>query len=91
MNIYVSNLSFNIQSEDLKQQFSQYGEVSSVNIVMDKITNRSRGFAFVDMKNVSSAEQAICGLNGITLDDRTIKVSEARPREDRTTTKGNFY
>ena len=78
MNIYVSNLGFNVQNEDLKKHFSKYGEVSSVNIIIDKVTNRSRGFAFVDMKDTQSAENAIRELNGLTLDNRAIKVNEAR-------------
>lgn len=78
MNIYVSNLGFNVQNEDLKKHFSKYGEVTSVNIIMDKVTNRSRGFAFVDMKDTQSAENAIRELNGLTLDNRAIKVNEAR-------------
>ena len=78
MNIYVSNLGFNVQNEDLKKHFSKYGEVSSVNIIIDKVTNRSRGFAFVDMKDTQSAEKAIRELNGLTLDNRAIKVNEAR-------------
>lgn len=78
MNIYVSNLGFNVQSDELKKHFARYGEVSSVNIIMDKITNRSRGFAFVDMRNTKEAERAIRELNGMTLDDRAIKVNEAR-------------
>ena len=81
MNIYVSNLSFNVQSEDLQQHFSRYGEVASVNIIMDKITRRSRGFGFIRMDDTRAAEQAIRELNGITLDNQTIKVKEARRRE----------
>lgn len=82
MNIYVSNLSFSVQNEDLTKQFSQYGEVSSVNVIMDKVTQRSRGFAFVEMRNTNEAEKAIRELNGSTLDGRTIKVNEARKREE---------
>jgi RNA recognition motif-containing protein len=78
MNIYVSNLGFGVQSEELNKQFSQYGEVASVNVVMDKVTNRSRGFAFVEMRNTAEAEKAIKELDGISMDGRTIKVSEAR-------------
>ena len=78
MNIYVSNLGFNVQNEDLVKHFSKYGEVASVNIIIDKVTNRSRGFAFVDMKDTQSAENAIRELNGLTLDNRAIKVNEAR-------------
>ena len=69
--------------EDLVKQFSQYGKVSSVNIIMDKVTNRSRGFAFVDMPENNAAEKAIRELNGSSLDGRFIKVNEARQREDR--------
>jgi RNA recognition motif-containing protein len=82
MNIYVSNLGFSVQSEDLKKHFSQYGEVSSVNIIMDKVTNRSRGFAFVDMKDTKAAEKAIRELNGLNLDNRSIKVNEARRKDE---------
>ena len=82
MNIYVSNLGFNVQSEDLKKHFSQYGDVSSVNIIMDKVTNRSRGFAFVDMKDTKEAEKAIRELNGLNLDNRSIKVNEARRKDE---------
>jgi RNA recognition motif-containing protein len=82
MNIYVSNLSFSVQNEDLQKRFSQYGEVVSVNVIMDKVTNRSRGFAFVNMKDDRAAETAIRELNGITLDNRPIKVNEARPKND---------
>lgn len=78
MNIYVANLGFNVQSEDLKKHFSQYGEVVSVNIIMDKITNRSRGFGFIRMADTKSAENAIRELNGTTLDNQTIRVKEAR-------------
>jgi RNA recognition motif-containing protein len=78
MNIYVSNLGFNVQDEDLNKHFSKYGEVASVKIVIDKVTNRSRGFAFVDMKDQQAAEKAIRELNGLTLDNRAIKVNEAR-------------
>lgn len=87
MNIYVSNLGFGVQREDLEKQFSQYGEVSSVNIIMDRVTNRSRGFAFVDMRDNTSAEKAIRELNGVTLDGRMLKVNEAKPKGERT----NFY
>ena len=82
MNIYVSNLGFNVKNEDLKKHFSEYGEVTSVNVIIDKVTNRSRGFAFVDMKDDSAAEKAIRGLNGLNLDNRAIKVNEARPKHD---------
>lgn len=83
MNIYVSNLGFGVNTEDLLTQFSQYGKVASVNIITDKFTNQSRGFAFVEMPQQEEAEKAVSGLNGFTLSGRPIKVNEARPREER--------
>jgi RNA recognition motif-containing protein len=82
MNIYVSNLGFNVQSEDLQKHFSLYGEVASINIITDKITKRSRGFGFIKMDDTKAAEKAIRELNGMMLDNQTIKVKEARRRED---------
>lgn len=81
MNIYVSNFGFEVQSQDLNQQFSRYGEVSSVNIIMDKLTNRSRGFAFVEMRDQNSAEKAIRELNGTNFEGRILKVNEAKRRD----------
>lgn len=78
MNIYVSNLGLNVRNEDLEKRFAAYGEVTSVNVIMDKVTNRSRGFAFVDMKETEAAENAIRALNGVTIDNRIIKVNESR-------------
>jgi RNA recognition motif-containing protein len=83
MNIYVSNLSFNIQDKDLSDLFTGYGEVSSAKIIMDKVTNRSRGFGFVEMPDEEASKKAIAGLDGTTKDGRTIKVTEARQKEER--------
>jgi RNA recognition motif-containing protein len=81
MNIHVTNLSFAIKDEDLRKFFAEYGEVSSARVIMDKITNRSRGFAFVEMPNEPSAQRAIEALDGATVDGRSIKVNIARPKE----------
>ena len=83
MNIYVSNLSFAVQDEDLREFFAEYGEVSSAKIITDKLTNRSRGFAFVEMPNDDAARKAIQELDGGMVDGRSIKVTEARPKEER--------
>jgi RNA recognition motif-containing protein len=83
MNIYVSNLSFNVQDEDLREFFTEYGEVSSAKVIMDKFTNRSRGFGFVEMPDNAAAQKAIQELDGATVEGRAIKVSEAKPREER--------
>ena len=82
MNIFVSNLSFNVQDEDLKGFFTSFGEVTSAKVVNDKFTGKSRGFGFVEM-NDDEAKKAIAELNDSTLDGRTIKVVEARPKEER--------
>ena len=83
MNIYVSNLSFNVQDEDLKGFFEEYGEVSSAKVITDKFTGRSRGFGFVEMSDDAAAQKAIQELDGATVEGRAIKVSEAKPREQR--------
>jgi RNA recognition motif-containing protein len=85
MNIYVSNLSFNVQDEDLHGFFAEYGEVSSAKVITDKFTGRSRGFGFVEMSDDAAASKAIAELDGSSADGRTIKVTEARPREERPT------
>src|SRR5579862_5685108 len=83
MNIYVSNLSFNVTDEDLNEYFAEYGEVSSAKVIMDKFTGKSRGFAFVEMSDDEAAKKAIQELDGASVDGRTIGVSVAKPREDR--------
>lgn len=81
MNIYVSNLSFAVKDEDLREFFAEYGEVASAKVIMDKFTNRSRGFAFVEMPDEAAAQKAIQELDGATVDGRSIKVNVARPKE----------
>ena len=83
MNIYVSNLGFNVQDDELKQLFAAYGNVSSAKVIMDKLTNQSRGFGFVEMSDDTAAKKAVSELNGQSNDGRSLKVSEARPREER--------
>ncbi len=83
MNIYVSNLSFSVQDEDLKEFFADYGEVTSAKVIMDKFTNRSRGFGFVEMSDEAAGQKAIQELDGATVDGRAIKVNVAKPKEER--------
>ena len=90
MNIYVSNLGFGVQTEDLKKIFLAYGAVSSVNIIIDKATSRSRGFGFVEMPDKTAAEKAMVELEGSMLDGRPVKLKEAKPRENQTT-KGSTW
>ena len=84
MNIYVSNLGFSFSNEDLSELFSTYGSVESARIITDKFTKQSRGFGFVEMADENSASKAIRELNGTMQDGRAIKVTEARPREEKT-------
>ena len=79
--LYVGNISFDTTSDDLVQAFSQYGTVLGAQIVSDRETGRSRGFAFVEMHD--GAEAAIAAMNGQQLQGRTLTVNEARPREER--------
>jgi len=83
MNIYVGNLSYNMSESELRDAFLAYGEVSSVKILMDRETGRSRGFGFVEMPNQNEAEMAIAQLNGKDLGGRPLRINEARPRERR--------
>ncbi|MCK4723341.1 MAG: RNA-binding protein [Dehalococcoidia bacterium] len=82
MNMYVGNLSLEVTEEELREEFMPFGEVKSVAIIKDKHSGRSRGFAFVEMPSSSEGQAAIDGLTGKTLDDRTLDVSESRPRSD---------
>ena len=83
MNIYVSNLIFNVQDEDLREFFTSYGEVTSAKIINDRETGKSRGFGFVEMTDNAAAKKAIAELDGAMVDGRAIKVMEAKPKEDK--------
>ena len=82
-NIFVGNLSFNTNEDDLRQIFEGYGQVDRVSILTDRDTGRYRGFGFVEMANDEDGEKAIAALNGSQFGGRTINVNEARPKSDR--------
>jgi RNA recognition motif-containing protein len=82
-NIFVGNLSFNTNEDELRQLFESYGAVDRVSILTDRDTGRSRGFGFVEMSSNEDGEKAIAGLNGSQLGGRTINVNEARPKVER--------
>jgi len=82
-NIFVGNLSFNTNEDELRQAFESYGQVERVSILTDRDTGRSRGFGFVEMNNNEDGEKAIAALNGSQLGGRTINVNEARPKNER--------
>ena len=83
MNMYVSNLSFQLQEDDLRNLFSAYGEVNSAKIITDRETGRSRGFGFVEMDSDEEANNAMAGLNNRELEGRAISVTVAREKESR--------
>ena len=82
MNIYVANIPFKASEPELKGLFEEYGEVSSAKIIMDKVTQRSRGFGFIEMADDAAARQAINSLNGSDFLGKTLVVNEARPKSD---------
>lgn len=79
MNIYIGNLSFSTTGDDLRTMFAEFGEVQEAKVIMDRHTNRSKGFGFVEMPSNSEADKAIKSLNGKFLDGRNIKVNPADP------------
>ena len=83
MKLYVGNLSFNTSAQDLETMFGEIGTVESTNIIEDRETGRSRGFAFVEMSSNEEGQNAISELNGKEIDGRELKVNEAKPRENR--------
>ena len=87
MNIYVGNLSYDVTEEELRAEFEAYGQVSSVNIIKDKYSGQSKGFAFVEMPVLSEGQAALNKLNGKKLKERAIAVSGARSRDDRSSSR----
>jgi RNA recognition motif-containing protein len=83
VNIYVGNLSYETSEDDLRNLFEAHGKVDRVSLVMDRMTNRSKGFGFVEMPNDSEANSAISGLNGVEAQGRKITVNVAKPKEER--------
>lgn len=83
MNIYVSNLSFNVEDEDLRGFFEEYGEIKSAKVITDKFTQKSRGFGFVEMVDEEAGQKAIKELDGAQVEGRAIRVTIAKPREEK--------
>lgn len=82
MKIYIGNMSYDTTEEKLRQAFEGYGEVVSVNIIMDRDSGRPKGFGFIEMAGQDEAQAAISGLNGQEMDGRTVNVNEAKPKTD---------
>jgi RNA recognition motif-containing protein len=83
MNIYIGNISYSVDEQELEQIFGEYGEVSSAKIIIDRVTGRSKGFGFVEMPNDNEGRQAIDSLEGKDVGGRKLRVNEARPRVSR--------
>jgi RNA recognition motif-containing protein len=88
--LYVGNLSFDVIENDLQDLFAQHGPVNAVDLIMDKMSGRPRGFAFVSMATKEGADAAIQALNGKEWKGRALTVNEARPREERPASAGGF-
>ena len=89
MKIYIGNMSFDTTEDQLRQAFTAFGEVTSINIITDKYDNRPKGFGFVEMTEKDSAIAAISGLNGKDLNGRSLNVNEAKPKKDNGNRNGN--
>ena len=88
MNIYVGNLAYTTDDDQLRSYFEEYGTVDTARVVMDRKSGRSKGFGFVEMSDVTAANAAIEGLNGQDMGGRALTVNEARPREERGPRRG---
>jgi len=90
MNIYVGNLSYEVNEEDLQEAFEAFGQVESVRVIKDKYSGQSKGFGFVEMPAKAEGQSAIDGLNGKELKGRTLNVNEARPRTESRGGRGGY-
>jgi len=90
MNIYVGNLHFNVTEDELRKAFEEYGDVSSVKIISDKYSGRSKGFGFVEMMNDKEAKDAIDNLNGTEIKGRSVNVNQAREKDSDSGSGRNF-
>ena len=91
MNIYVGQLPYSVTEDELKEMFSEYGEIASLNLIMDRYSGQSKGFGFIDMPNNSEADKAIKALNKSTLKGREIKVNQAEERRKKSTFRKRRY
>jgi len=91
MNIYVGNLPYSMNDQELADLFAEFGAVQSAKVIMDRETNRSKGFGFVEMEDAGAGQQAIDALNDADVQGRPLRVNEARPREERPRGGGGGY
>lgn len=91
MNIYVGQLPYNVNEDELREMFTEYGEIASLNLVKDRFSGQSKGFGFIDMPNNSEADKAIKALNKSSLKGREIKVNQAEERRKKSTFRKRRY
>jgi len=91
MNIYVGNLAYGVTEEELQELFGQYGAITSVSIIKDSYTGKSKGFGFVEMEQNAEGEEAVKNLDDSSMSGRNIKVSQARPRSDKPKPRRRTY
>src|SRR5258708_25410210 len=91
LKLYVGNLSYTTTEDQIRELFAQVGEVSSVSLITDRETGRAKGFGFIEMSTAEAAQEAIKRFNGYSLDERTLTVNEARPREERSGSGGGGF
>jgi len=91
MNIFIAGLSFKVNDADLASIFEEYGAITSAKVITDRQSGRSKGYGFVEIADEEAAERAIAELNGAEYDGRTLSVSEAKPREERSNNNRNSY
>lgn len=89
--LYIGNLSYDVTEQKLRDLFSEAGEIASVDVILDKFSGKAKGFAFVEMATDAASEEAIKKFDGYSMDDRTIVVNVARPREERPAGGGRRY
>ena len=91
MNIYIGQLPYSVNEDEIREVFAEYGEIASLNLIKDKFSGQSKGFGFIDMPNNSEADKAIKALNKSTLKGREIKVNQAEPRKPKNTFRRRDY
>lgn len=91
MNLYVGNLPYNVTDADLRTLFSRFGYVTQVNLITDRFSGESKGFAFVEMPSNASVDAAIKGINGTDFKGRALKINEAKPKSERSPSAGRRY
>jgi RNA recognition motif-containing protein len=90
MNLYIGNLPYGVTEDDIKAKFSEFGELANINLVMDRFTGESKGFGFIEYANNSDADKAIKSMNGAQFGGRTLKVNQAKPKDNQSRNRPRY-